>query len=447
MIGAHRRIALSLLVIVAGLIWSGAAQASMADMMGLGGRSVAMVNATMTTATAVDACYLNPAALALMSRGFKASFGYQGIFASLDSGSNSLDIQGGDGILAGIAGVIPLGSFLKDRLGVGLQMYLPRKYLMWMHLHFSDDPHFPLYENRYQRLVLRPALGIRIYEEWAVGVSVNYYVDLAGYLETRGDSTRSLAARGNLELFSNVTADFNVTGEILPGWKTSFMFRMEHFSDADFLTKNQIADLELNLDIDGTTLFEPASIEFATSYDAASIGLLAEFGFIWRFWSDYPGSYTILDAEVPSGTMENKKFTPNHYDIGARDTWELKLGLEQTLGFSHGISLLVRGGYAYESTAIAEQTGRTNMLDSDHHKFGFGLGVSWATGWDLLQRLGLDIGAQLHYMPDVTHTKDESLLIDESLSQDGVQSTNAGYPSITGGGIVAGLACSVSIEL
>ena len=444
---AHRRLSVPVIALLLCCIWSPNAAASMADMMGLGGRSVGMVNATITSATGAEACYMNPANLALMSPGFKAIAGYQGIFADLDSGPYSLDIEGGDGVLAGIAGMIPFGSFLKDRLGVGVLMYLPAKYLMWMHLHYSDDPHFPLYENRYQRLVLRPALGIRIYDSWAVGVSVNYYVDLSGYLETRSDSTRSLAARGNLELFSNITADFSVTGEILPGWRTSLMFRMEHFADADFLTKNQIADLQLNLDIDGTTLFEPASIEFATSYDIAQIGLLAEVGFIWRFWSEYPGSYTILDAEVPSGTMENKVFTPNHYDIGAQDTWELKLGLEETIGFSHGISMMIRGGYAYESAAIKEQTGRTNMLDSDHHKFGFGMGVSWDTGWDLLKRLGLDIGAQLHYMPDRTHTKNEALLIDENLEQDGVQSTNAGYPAITGGGMVGGVACSVSIEL
>ena len=420
--------------------------ASMGDVFGLSARSQAMVNAAVASTDDWENAYLNPSALALMSPGVKVGFGYTFVFSGLKAGGEDQGLVGNDGITAGVAGIIPLAGVMENRLAAAFTLFLPRKDIMWLHLHMKDSIHFPRYENRMQRLVVRPALAARLYESLSLGVAINYYIELTGGLETRSDATRSLDSRSNLELFHRFSADFSLSGEPLEGLRLALVYRMEHRTPTHFLTQNRIGDIMLDLDITGTCLYEPHTLTAGASYRFDRIGLLLELDASWRMWHFYPSPFTILDASVPSGTPQNKTFDPVAVDVGANDTVSLGLAAEQTFTVAARWTVSLRGGLGYESKALPYQDGETNLMDSHVVKAGLGFGFGY-TREDGSPFVSVDLGAQFHILPWQTYTKKDELMVDADLVESGLQCENPGYPKVSGGGFVAATGLTVRIEL
>jgi hypothetical protein len=77
------------------------------------------------------------------------------------------------------------------------------------------------------------------------------------------------------------------------------------------------------------------------------------------------------------------------------------------------LGFVVRAGYGFEPSFAPEQTGLTNLLDNDVHRVTVGLGIF--TGLPFPNFAGpihLDLFAQVHVMPERTHTKDATLVTD-----------------------------------
>ncbi len=421
------------------------AQASMADLVGVTPRGMALVRADVAWSDTVDSCYSNPANMVYSSPGLKALFGYNYLISNLQINHETQEISVNHGILAGIAGLVPFDSFLKNRIGAGLLMYMPAQSLLWLHLHMRDDPHFPLYENRFQRLIVRPSLAVRVWEGMSLGATLNYYVDLSGAIQAQQGADRAIAATANLELLSSLAADFALSYQILHALRVSAVYRQSQYTDTWFLTKNRLGSIDLDLDISGVALYEPEVLEFGAAWKFDNPNLLLLAGFAWRFWSKYPGSASRLIASVPTGTSENKQFDPVNVNLGISDTYELKLAAEYTLAASSKIEFVFRSGFAFEPAAIEEQTGETNMLDSDKYKIGFGLAGTWIPD-TIVQRISFQIGAQVQVLPERTHKKDPNKLIDMDPSADGLQTNNPGWPSISGGGTFWAISAGISFD-
>ncbi len=421
------------------------ALASMADLAGVTPSRLSLSGATIGTSDDFASCYDNPASLALMPEGITIGFAFNYLHSGLEKNDERVDFNEHFGVTAGLGGIIPFTGYLKNRVGAGLLMFVPTLDLMWLHLIMRDDPSFPLYENRFQRLILRPTLAYRVWERLSLGVSVNYYVNLTGRVESHQGPNRGLDATANLELLSSFTADFAVSYEPIDNLRLGFLYRMKHYANTHFITKNRIGSLVLDLDIQGAPLFEPAVLEIGGAYTFKEIGLTLAGALAYRFWSDYPGPLTVLEADVPSGTPQNKHFYPAEISSGAKNTFEVKAGAVKKFRFgAFGLDLMA--GYGFENAAIGKQTGETNLLDGDKHKVGFGFSAGLFDLGAGFKRISLDFGSQFQFLSKVTSYKNPASIIDEDAEKDGLQTLNPGYPKITSGGYVAAFSVMLTIQ-
>src|SRR5262249_47458120 len=130
---------------------------SVPDVFGLGSTESALCGASSARVHDFSAAHYNPAGLTLVE-GPEATLGVLGFGSSLtprpSGGERTMPIVDPIGIVAGGATPIPFGGALAGRLYVGLALYIVPEELVRVIAHRPEEPFFPLYDNRTQRLVV-----------------------------------------------------------------------------------------------------------------------------------------------------------------------------------------------------------------------------------------------------------------------------------------------------
>src|SRR5262249_37554373 len=149
------------------LATAGPARAGAFEVLGFGPAGMAEVGARAARADDGTATFYNPGGLGL-GRGVRLE-----IAPTL--GVSSLSVQGQTAALTDPFGValafdatIPFKGPLEDRIRIGFGAYLPTAGALHLIARRSDEPFFPYYDNRTQRLVLVPALAVRILDGLAI---------------------------------------------------------------------------------------------------------------------------------------------------------------------------------------------------------------------------------------------------------------------------------------
>src|SRR5262249_41665661 len=139
--------------------------ASPEDVFGYGSRSPAMGGTGAAWSTGFEAAYTNPALLSLL-RDQKLSLGVQGGgFHPNASGAGlpgHIPYEGIHGLSIGAEVPIPLGGFLRDRIGAALAVYTPSDVIVRGRLLYPETPQFPLCPDRTQSLALRTGIGVDV---------------------------------------------------------------------------------------------------------------------------------------------------------------------------------------------------------------------------------------------------------------------------------------------
>ena len=423
---ALRFVVLSLLGVAA----PGAALASAPDLLEQSPEIAALGGAGAAFAQEFDATFHNPAGLAFGGRG-TFSAGYFRIASWLRIHEETRSIQQPDGIVVGLAEPVPL--LLGGRLRVGLGVYLLPDTVVRVLTRLPDDPTYPLLENRTQRLVVLPGLAVRIFPWLSLGVAANFFAGLDGPASAVEGPTRAVETTVYEEIYARAGLLAGLRVEPWEHLRIALVYRQEFYVPYAVQTRNLVGGNAIDIDVEARGLYTPHELALGVGWDDGRWRASVEA--TYERWGDQQQPYVRVRSVLPAVGPLIPPTLPSPF----RDTVDLRLGLGRRIalaGRANSLELRVGGGFA--PAAVAEQTGRQNLLDAD--KVTSALGAGLVLGELDGREVRIDASVSwLHLLPRVTEKilssveaarEDPSLLADERPSDPGIQISNPGYPRL-----------------
>jgi hypothetical protein len=420
------------------------ASASGADVFGMGSEAIARGGAMTAVSTGHEATFYNPAGLAFGERS-ELSIGYLRILSDLEiqtrRGEQEQKIEDPDLMVLGVA--LPLG----ERVAIGFSSYVLPTTILHVIANSPEDPFFPYYANRTQRLLLLPGVAVKPFDWIAVGVGVNYLAGLGGSASAAEGPTREVEAGVSEELPPAAALHAGVRVQPSEIWSLGLAYRQAFAAPYFTDTTNVIAGAALDVSVEAKALETPEEIALGVAYDQKPLAL--SFDATWARWSESQGPYVRVTALV-AGVRIDQPPPRNPY----RDVVNLRWGAAWDHEVSDSTTLTYRFGQFFEPSIIEDQTGRTNLIDGA--KLGWSAGLGVRTTSLLPLPLRFDVHGQAISVRSRRYDKrlstpeqareDPYALADEDPAP-GTQIANAGYPSISGGGHVYTLGAVMTVEL
>jgi hypothetical protein len=176
--------------------------------------------------------------------------------------------------------------------------------------------------------------------------------------------------------------------------------------------------------IESTLYFEPHLFEFEMQKQFARFKVSA--GISYQLWSQHEPAYMRVEAQARDGATRTTRAPA----IPFRDTWVPRVSVE--IPFAEDKWTLV-GGYQYRPTPVVDLSGIGNLLDTNAHVIGLGVGVR--VGHHILgtDEMRLNLSGQWHFLENRSVQKVDPNLIGAP-----------GY-SFNGNAYVIGLAAEMTI--
>ncbi len=436
------------------------AQANPAEVFGFGSRQASLSGAVSARVDDFSSVYYNPAGLAA-SRGKHVSLGFMGAASNLSINDRGYDITEPLGVTFGATAPAPLGGPLENRIFVGIGLYFLPTTLVRVIAHLPDEPFYPWYDNRTQRIVILPGVGVRVTDWLSLGVAVNVLAGLSGQVVAGEGPTRALDARVDEEIPTNSGLHAGLRARLGDDLTAALVFRQEFGVPFTTISDTTVAGEPIDLAISAKGLFTPDTLVTGLAWHNRFVDLSLDLQ--WARWSAYPGPFVVVDSQLPlvgplAGVLPA---------VPWKDTYGARLGAEKTLPLVHG-QWALRGGYGFESSPVpASQPGVTNLLDGPKHTVSVGIGFrvelpAGAAGKPK-RHLRIDLHAQSQLVGARTLHKtiadqdddpapfdalrDEVVDDASEPATQGVQVSNPGYPSIRSGGQVFSGGLTMEIEL
>lgn len=426
-------------------------RANPAEVFGLGSRRAAQAGAGVASVDDMAATLVNPAGLA-RSRGRWLTLGGQAAVSNLRVNDRRLSFSDPAGAIFGVVLPAPLGGPLADRLHLGLAMYVLPSGIARIVARFPDEPFYPYYQGRTERLVILPGLGVRLTDRFEVGASANVLAGLTGGIQAGEGATRGLEARVDEKVPTIARVIAGATFAPLEAWRLGVVFRQRF--EVPFATRAEIevAGEPIDLDLRATGQFAPSTLAIGAAWSPGPATVSLDLAY--ARWSSYPGPFVAVKSALPLvGPL-----AANLPTVPWQDTLGLRLGAEAEV--ADGLRL--RGGYGFETSPVpARQEGVTNLLDAPKHVVAAGLGLVRRRAGAKTVRLDLHVQAQLLQSRRLTKrifTADEDgdpfdALRDEVTdspiepASQGAQISNPGYPRVDSGGQVFAGGLTLEVEL
>jgi opacity protein-like surface antigen len=414
--------------------------------LGFGPAGVAEVNARAARADDGTATFYNPGGLAL-GHGVAIEITPTVGVSALSAQRKTLPLTDPFGVSLAFAATIPLTGALKDRFRVGFGAYLPSSGAFHLTAHESDQPVFPYYDNRTQRLVLVPALAVRLADGLGVGVGLNVLGGVTGPatvdVGASGAPEPSLALAASTSLAVNAGVRFDPT----PNARLALTVRQRFSGPAVVDSAAAIAGVPLDVTVaTHAALFDPTTVVAAASFDLCSAAI--ELDASYAVWSAYEGPWVTVHATLPGVNVTSA--LPGSV---ARDVVSLRGAATYTIPVLARSEVVLRAGLGFEPSMLkrAEQ-GVQNLVDGD--KVLGGLGATFALRVlpaTLRFGLGANVQGVLPYAQDKRACASTPCPADTVGGPDAahpaVGITNPGYPSLHGGGTFWSLALGIGAEL
>jgi hypothetical protein len=347
--------------------WLAAAPASANPMevLGLTSRHAAQANAGVASVDDAAALYYNPAGL-VANPVLELAFGTVGAYSRLAIGDRRMPLSDALGAQLAMQAPLPLAGWLEHRIVVGLALHLLPHDVAHVIAPAPDQPFYPYYGDRMSRIVVLPGLALRLDHGLALGLAVDVLSGLTGSLTASEGATRALDARVDERVPTVARVIAGASWQAVPALRLGAVYRQRFEVPFQTVAKTTVAGEPIDLDLSASGQFTPHEVVIGVAWSPAPLVASLDLG--WSKWSDYPGPYVHVDSQLPLvGPVPGQ--TPV---VPFRDTYAIRLGLETR---RQGCGFIVRGGYAFETSAVpAAQTGVTNLLDGPHHTFGLGLG-------------------------------------------------------------------------
>jgi len=383
------------LAVLALALTAGTAAASPTDLFGFGGRSPAMGQTGVATATDFDAAYLNPAGLAdIVHKRVTIGFLY-GDF-QLKIGGEPTGTDPAQAILFGGAVPVPLGGALRDRIGFGIGFLVPPSAINRARQPYPGTPVFALLETRAQVVGLQLGIGARITPRLRAGIGVMTLATLDGGIHVSTDAAGRFTTKSEQNLVTRLSPLLGIR-YLIPDkhLQIGLVGRAAAETDYQILITNNLQDtLPLTvptITIGGTSQYDPLTVAFEAAWERKRRTLVL-LQVAWQRWSAYP-----LPTVNPVGG------DPPQQPPGFHSTFVPRLGLQRVLWHGRSTAGVVRAGYQFVPSPAPEMTGRQSLFDNHRHIISAGAGVYLpGTGVPLY----LDAWVQLHQLVHRGHTKD-----------------------------------------
>lgn len=435
-----------MLVIAAVLLAAAPAAANPVEIFGFGSRHAAHAGAGVASVDDMAATWMNPAGLAAGRR--TLTTGGLGSVSNLQINDRRTTLEEPAGGLFGVTLPAPLGGPLAGRIGLGVGMFVLPDAIARIAARFPDEPFYPYYQGRSERLVIVPGLGVRITDKIAVGLAANFLAGLGGGIEAGEGPTRALDARVDETVPSVARLILGATWQVHPQLRLGLVARQRFEVPFATVAETEVAGEPIDLDLSASGQFSPHQVALGASWLPVGGAVHVDLGY--ARWSTYPGPFVAVKSALPL-------VGPLAAELPAvpwKDTFSARLAGDVALTDA----LTLRGGYGFETSPVpSQQPGTTNLLDGPKHTIGAGLGVHWKQG---ARPIALELHAQAQLVGARTLRK---TLITEGGSFDGlkdevvddpnepatlgVQVSNPGYPTIDSGGQVFSAGVTVEIGL
>lgn len=400
-------------LILVGSFLSGGLSANPLDTYGFTSRVIALGGAGTAAATDVDATYYNPAAVTrtpALSAGI--GFLFADDFLSVNDESAELDPHVYYHI--GLATNLPLGTFLEDRIFIGVAIGLPHDGLYDVDQPDDENVNFVFWDNRNRRLVLSGVLAAQVVDWLSVGVGTTLLPDVTGRVQA--DLT---SEEGNNATRVEVDYNFAVTAGLL-------LEPLDWLAVGVTYRGQQYTEILMPVDVEVAAGVPPVLAEVvAPAYSLpheVAVGvsvnplesLLLAADATWYDYSTFRYSspdVTVLDREGEA-LQESQRALVEFSDVVA-----LRMGAEWAVL----PEVLLRAGYGFIPSPVPPQHGVTNLLDATRNTISVGVGLdaphTWL--WEGVSRLALDIHGQF------------SLLESRAFEKDVFAPDNPGFPTIS----------------
>jgi len=417
------------------------------DVLGLGPTGIAEVGARVARASDGSAAFYNPAGLA-MGRGVHVEIAPELAVSSLHVQGRRADVADPFGIVITADGTVPLNSIFEDRIRVGIALYVPPSGALHLLVEPADTPQFPYFANRTQRLVIQPALAVRLASAVAIGAGVDVLGGVEGPADVRPGASGAPEPRIAVDATSRVSAHAGVRVDLSERVHLGATYRQEFNVPVFVATRAEIGGISLSADVAiHQALFDPHTFVLGAAFDLDRLEL--EVDVAYSVWSAYKGPALGVRAELPGALLTSE--APR--DL-FRDVVSVRAAASYGLDVGRRSEVLLRAGLGFEPTIVATAPQGTANFADGHKLFG-GLGATLALRDVLPRTLRIGAGLGVTAVLDTTVEKPACTALpcppgtvsgpDAQHPADDIP--NPGYPRLESGGALWSGSLGVGVDL
>lgn len=395
-------------------------------------------------ASGYEATFYNPAGLAIGGRR-ELTFGYLRVLSDLSirTASSHSDQPIADPDLFLIGAVAPAGK----HFAVGFASYLLPARVLYIDAPGPEEPFFPYYRNRSQRLLLLPGIAVRPFDWLSVGIAINFFSGLGGSIQASEGPTRQVEPAVSEELPTRAAPHVGLRVQPIPELAFGATYRHAFRIPYTTTTETVVAGTPLNIAIDAQGLQTPHEIAVGSELRLGPVALSLDGTYL--LWAEERGPFVRVRALI-SGVELTRLPPEDQY----RNVFNVRFGLAVQQQLDPKLVLTWRAGQFYEPSFVVDQPGRSNLIDGP--KLGWSAGAGLAVSGVLSRPVRFDAHLQLVNMlsrrsDKVVSSVDQARSDPNALADDdpspGLQIGNPGYPFVAGGGRVMTLGATVTFEV
>lgn len=364
--------------LLAGALLLGAspAQASLAELFGLGARSSALAGTGAAYSTGYESTYSNPAGLWAGRRQLSVGVVYGGYNVSLGDSPYPIDATGG--LVIGGAVPLPLGGILANRIGLGLGLYTPFGSVNRAHDPFPDVPRAAILDGRTQVVSVLFGAGVRLPAGFSIGGGVLALAALVGTITITPDGSGRITSLSEEQLTVDYAPIIGVRWQGLADQlHLGAVFRGVSKSTYKLAVNTVLGDsLPLSLpqiQFAGVAQYDPMQLGVEVAWRPAQApAVMLVLQATWKHWSAY--GYPVAPATAEAPMLPDPQF---------HDTVVPRVAAEWSLPSPSWAEFSARGGYFFEwspapdppAPAPTPDSRPSNLLDADRHVLTAGLGM------------------------------------------------------------------------
>lgn len=420
--------------------------ASAFDVQGIGPEGIAEVGARSAATDDGSAAFSNPGSLAFGST-TSVSLAPTLSLSTLQAQDKPLPLADPFGITLSASATLPFEGPLAKRIRIGFSGYFLPTTALRLLARSPEQPLYPYYDNRTQRLVAVPALGIRVTEWLGVGIGANILAGVRGPAKLEQGATGAPEPRIDIAANTVVSTIAGIRFDPTNRVHLALVFRQSFGIPLSIDTTANIGGISLATNLRAPrAMFDPLTFVVASGFELGQAHMEADVAYTQ--WSTWSGPYLSVQSTLPGVNLVSRLPTGLF-----RDTMSFRLGSNYSLRTSATTNLVLRAGVAFEPTILTGKVqGRTNLVDGD--KFTMGLGVSFVMQNVLGKALRLGIGASGQFVTEFQQDKHpcmalpcaESTVVGPDADDPSSGITNPGYPSLHARGALFALSLGVGVD-